>query len=437
MPERRIPDGVKFAEFEVPRGEDAVVRQGKDPENRTTAIAQEAEPRLLVAQLQAAVNRISMRDSGAIDPLSAAFYLHEKHVDLETGIDDGDLASAESALTDLYITSMWIADGYGVILRKAYQEIGHSVLLDEVSAERLRLGSGRSLADELRAARLHLAELMRNIGLYETDYGVRESSYLPPLKVVVPEFHVSLLGIGAKLGVKLFARLATAFQLGMVTSVSSRRPNPLYAKSVRRFEPIARRTYCPFATTAALWGASEYDLTVSTAENVRRSIEPLLRFSRAARRETLDGFVYAFPVEHFGNTAAELSALLRVVIGTLMEHDPRNPRTFNRDDVVRADWRFSFNGEDYFVPVFAPVYGQGHSRYTYEVSDTVFILLQPDSSFHSRLGADGGRIRKQIRQRFREGLQPYDTSNDIEAHRFLLPIEDGSPAPAWYDARAV
>ncbi len=414
-----------------------MVGQGKDPIHHGTAKSYEAEPRLPIAQLQAAVNRLSMRSSGAIDPLRAAFHLHHEHAGLEAGIDSGDLASAGTALTNLYITSAWIADGYGVILRKAYQEVGQSVLVNEISAERLRLVADRSLAGELREVRRGLVKVMQNIGLYETGYGADEPATLPPLKVVVPEFHVSLLGIGAKLGLNLFASLAAAVRHGPMASVSDRRYSPLYADSARKFGPVIHRTYCPFASSAVLWGASEYDPTVSVAENVLRSIGPLVKFSRAARRETLDGFVYAFPAERFGRTVAQLAALLRVVIGTLMEHDPCDPRLLDRDDVVHSKWRFSFNGDDYFVPVFAPVYGQGHSRYTYEVSDTIFILLQPDSSFHARLQGDSTRVRNQIRQRFREGLQSYDTSNDIEAHRFLLPTEAGSPAPAWYDTHSM
>jgi hypothetical protein len=209
--------------------------------------------------------------------------------------------------------------------------------------------------------------------------------------------------------------------------------NPPYVSAVKKFEKIARRTYCPYAPAARLWGAPDFDTAVTVEENVRRSIDTLVVFTRVARREGLDALVYAFPAEVSGGDVARLATLLRQVIATLMTHDPANPRRLRAADVAAAGWRFSFADEDFFVPVFAPLYPQNHSRYTYEVSDTVFILLQPDSSFHSRLGTDGARIRKQIRRRFGEGFQPYGATREVEAQRFLPAPRAGSPAPSWWE----
>ncbi len=444
-----------------------MIRDDNTAEWANAVMVNKPECKRLVAQIQAAIGRLSMRDDRGIDPLSAAFYLHERHTCLEAGVHDGDHAAVESALADLYVATVWVADGYGVALKKAYQNIGQYGLgqgalgqgalgqgalgqgalgqgalgqggsPSEILQDRRVQGEHRCLADEMSAARSSLTKIMRNIGLYEIGYGECDPTFLQPLHEAIPELHVSLLDIGARLNLNVFDRPAAAFRLRSMSNLASTGHNPLYARAARQLGPIVNRTYCPFAATARLWGAPEYDSTRSVPENVRRSLDSLLRFTRAARREVLDGFVYAFPADEFGGGLAQLAALLRTVIGTLMEHDPCAPRTLDRNDVVRGDWRFSFNGEDYFAPVFAPLYGQDHSRYTYEISDTVFILLQPDSSFHARLGSHRGRIRKQIRQRFSDGFQPYDTSSDIEAHRFLLRPETGTSAPAWYDADVV
>jgi hypothetical protein len=390
--------------------------------------------KLLVAQLQAAVSRLSLRENLEMDALSGAFYLLEKNAELEAGIASGDRAVVESALSDLYVASVWIADGYGVALKKAYQDMGQGVSLNQVLDDRRRRRAERTVADEIRALRSGLTKLIRNIGLYEIGYGEIDAEALPALREVVPEFHVALLDVGLRMGLDVVEGLSGAFRLSSLSGPPAAGHNPVSAKSVRRFTPILNRTYCPFAVTARLWGAAEYDPATTVREHVRSSVESLVRFTRAARREALDGFVLAFPASRFGQDFGQLASLMRTVVATLMEHDPVAPRTFDPADVVGDKWRFSFSGEDYFVPLFAPLYGQDNSRYTYEVGDTVFVVLQPDSSFHSRLAAGRGDVRDQIRQRFADGLQAYRTADEIEAHRFLPPSEPGMPPLRWYDA---
>ncbi|ONI75253.1 hypothetical protein ALI144C_41720 [Actinosynnema sp. ALI-1.44] len=387
--------------------------------------------RLPVAQIQAAVSRTAMRADHSVAPLSAVFYLQERHALLETAVEEDNRTVIESALVDLYAASAWIADGYGVVLKKAYQGLGHSASLDKVIEERRGHVRGGC---EMATPRALLTEVVRNIGLYEIGYDTVNAQSLRPLHQLIPEYHIALLDIAITLDLQVFDRLRSAFTSEPVGQLAATFHNPMYAQSARRFEPVVNHTYCPFATVARLWGAPDHDSSLTVADNVRAALDGVLRFTRAAQREVLDGFVFAFPSDQFGGTLARLGRLLRTVLGTLMASDPREPRVLNRGDVVREGWRFSFDGEDYFVPVFAPLYGQDHSRYTYGVDDTVFILLQPDSSFHARLGRDSGQIRKQIRQRFSDGLQSYSGTGELEAHRFLPALGDGTPAPAWYDA---
>lgn len=221
---------------------------------------------------------------------------------------------------------------------------------------------------------------------------------------------------------------------GLLERATGQPPAPagLQGEGARAMAPVIRSTLCPFAVRARLRSAPAFDPAASLQENAAASAEPLIRFSREAERSRLDGFVYRFPVRYVGATAADLCVLTRTLVGTLMEHDPDNPREFSRDDVLADNWRFSFAGVDYFAPVFAPLYDRHHSRFTYDAADDIFVLMQPNSSFHARLGERPGHIRSAIRARFDRGAQPYPGYH-VEAHKFVLPESAESEPLSWYD----
>lgn len=196
--------------------------------------------------------------------------------------------------------------------------------------------------------------------------------------------------------------------------------------------PVVAQTQCPFAVKARFWEAPSFEPGLSVSQNVRASLGALTEFSRVAAERSLDAFVYRFPAEHVGMGLSGLSLLMRTFVECLMIHDPLHPRPFRRHDLRDVKWRLSFAGVDYFAPVFSPVYGRDHSRYTYGVTDSVFVLMQPNSSFHSRLGSRPHRIRDNIRTRFEKAGQPYP-QGELEAHKFVLPHRDGDPPVEWYE----
>ncbi|MER6274484.1 YqcI/YcgG family protein [Streptomyces sp900105755] len=391
-------------------------------------------PKLHVGQIQAAVERVSLREGSGAGPLSAAFHLLDTCSNLETAIGRGDLSDLGVSVASLYVTSSWIADVYGVTLKKSYQDLGHNAAISKLIEDRRPAGRNREAADTLAAARASLTDIMRNIALYGHGYGSAGQDTLRPLSEVIAEFQISLLDISVSLGLDVTKVLESGFHEEALDAFSGGDHNPRHAAAVKQFTPISNRTYCPFAVTANLWGAPDYDRTLSVAEHVRASVGLLRHFTRAALRENLDGFIYAFPADLFGRDMGQLGDLLRTLVEALMQCDQVNSRPLQDEDFLKEKWRFSFDGEDYFVPVFAPLYGPGHNRFTYEVRDQVFVVLQPDSSFHRRMGGKGGEIRTQIRQRFRDGFQPYDNSNETEPGRFLQSPNSHSKSPKWYQA---
>lgn len=203
---------------------------------------------------------------------------------------------------------------------------------------------------------------------------------------------------------------------------------------VAAMRSILARTQCPFAAKARLWNAPALDRFRSVEENLRASLPALTRFTRVAEERRLDGFVYHFPVSYVGWSLEDLSRLVRVLVETLLEGDPVDPRPFRRAEVLDPRWRLTFSGVDYFAPVFAPIYGPWHSRFTYGATDGVFVLLQPNSSFHDHLGREPKRVREGIRRRFDQAGQAYP-QYELEAHKFVLPCDAEDEPPRWYDLR--
>ncbi len=73
----------------------------------------------------------------------------------------------------------------------------------------------------------------------------------------------------------------------------------------------------------------------------------------------------------------------------------------------------------------------------YNSRGIVFIMLQLDSSVHFKMGDDKQQTRSQIKCRFMEEMRSYDTSELIEAHRFLLPAGERDEPVRWHDADPV
>lgn len=198
--------------------------------------------------------------------------------------------------------------------------------------------------------------------------------------------------------------------------------------------PVVARTLCPFAVKARLRSAPAYNAAYSVRANLESSIDALTCFTEEAEREELDAFVYRFPVSVVGAEINQLARLVRTLVEVLLTHDPVAPRRFVSWETLAPQWRLSYAGVDYFAPVFSPIYRKGHSRYTYGVSDCVFVLMQPNSSFHARLGSRAGKIRKNIRARFADAGQAYSRF-ELEAQKFVLPLTMGDNPVNWYDLR--
>ncbi|WP_160311003.1 YqcI/YcgG family protein [Streptomyces sp. 150FB] len=204
------------------------------------------------------------------------------------------------------------------------------------------------------------------------------------------------------------------------------------AAALHAVREVVLRSNCPFAISAHTVAARPRREGEPLRDYFARSMDDVIAFSERAGKDSLDVLVYRMPAAEFGQDLTALGRLARTMVHTLMSADPRAPRPLDRPAVLRPDWRLSFAGVDYFMPVFAPLYPAEHSRHTFGVRDQVFLFLQPNESFHRRLGRRPRQVRQAIRHRFEAAGQPYD-SGVLEAHKFVLPMNSGEPPIPWYD----
>ncbi|MGW9300035.1 YqcI/YcgG family protein [Streptomyces cyaneofuscatus] len=196
------------------------------------------------------------------------------------------------------------------------------------------------------------------------------------------------------------------------------------------FEEIIASTLCPYARKALVHVLPSLGDEPVDAYFRRIAPETHRRVGRAEADGT-DAVVTELPVERVGSTPEELAPVLGAWIREIADEDPAY-----LPDTVHKRWRLKVAGSDVFVAVFTPDFGRRHARYTPDTGK-VYIVLQPDSSFHHRLPDDPSRVRRSIRRRFAGAGRAYDTTRP-EAERFLPPRGDEEPAAWWeYSSKEV
>ncbi|MFH9299158.1 YqcI/YcgG family protein [Streptomyces sp. NPDC017520] len=196
------------------------------------------------------------------------------------------------------------------------------------------------------------------------------------------------------------------------------------------FEEIIESTLCPYARKALVHVLPS--LGDEPVDAYFRRIAPEIhrRVGRAEADGT-DAVVTELPVERVGSTPEELAPVLGAWIREIADGD-----STYLPDTVHTRWRLKVAGSDVFVAVFTPDFGKRHARYTPDTGK-VYIVLQPDSSFHHHLPDDSSRVRRSIRRRFARAGREYDTTRP-EAERFLPPRADEEPAAWWeYSSKEV
>lgn len=205
-----------------------------------------------------------------------------------------------------------------------------------------------------------------------------------------------------------------------MTAALGRSPAP----TATSFDAVVDGTLCPFARKAALRPLPALEDGEPVAGYLAR-VAPLVRaWVGTADVDGTDGILTTLPVDRVGADPEALGPVLYALLEAVAD-----PASMHNACLSEAAWRLSIAGEDVFVAVFTPAFGPDHSRHT-PVDDKVYVLVQPDSSFHRRLPEDSGRLRETIRQQFADAGRGYEA--DIsEAERYLPSADAGRPVPWW------
>jgi hypothetical protein len=342
-----------------------------------------------------------------------------------------DAQGRRAPLTEIIAIAFCLANQYGCVIQHALTDASQSVDLSDALAPATGPNPSADLPDRIR----HVAErVVRTVTYYRSDVPPGTDPGVTGLHIVLPELiRTACAGFDSAddLAERLTARLRAARPPAAGIAVEF---DPSSAESVRLIRPIQEQTYCPFAQRSFLWGTPAYDRTLSFEQNMAAAVPWVRRFVRVLDGDVLDGFVFAFPTDVFGESIDHLGQVFRSFIDYLIRTmTSAAPAGLDVATVTDPKWYLVLDGEECFVSVFAPCYPHDHSRYTHGVDGWMLFMLQPEKAILRQLTVTDYKPRATaIRERFRDAFQQYELA-DREIDRFLLPLRAGDPPVRWYE----
>ncbi|XP_070207799.1 uncharacterized protein [Littorina saxatilis] len=232
-------------------------------------------------------------------------------------------------------------------------------------------------------------------------------------------------------------------EVGLKVSEFVTNYDPENCTTLDAFQPIKESSECIFARRAKVWGAGEWDSTLSLEENVFRSVPMFLKFTLVCQELGLDGFLFMLPGQQFGTDPQAFGKGARRILQVLSDLDPAGFKCMDKSYIDKRGWVFEFNRVTFFVTTFAPFYPPTNSRYSYGAEDC-FILLQPEISFAQQdlpldtpetNWAQPKTVRDRIRTAFRDAGREYlirDTVHYPMVYDIVKPLKDGDPLVEWW-----
>lgn len=209
--------------------------------------------------------------------------------------------------------------------------------------------------------------------------------------------------------------------------------DPTLSYCLKDFQKLQKQTYCVYASNAKLWGASKYNTKKGFEDNMFIYLQQLLRFTKIAPAEHLDGFIIELPTTKFGANLEMLANTMNNVLRYLNKNDPKQSNCLDIE-IESKSWQFNFNGIDLFFVTFAPFYPDSNPRKS--ISDKTFIFVQLQQMFKEKIPRDRvTEVKKPIRTLFNNGNKDYDgiiMDNDFEAYKFVKPISLSGDAVKWW-----
>ena len=206
-----------------------------------------------------------------------------------------------------------------------------------------------------------------------------------------------------------------------------------------RFSALQTVSLCPYAKSAKVAYAPEWDCNLSVKNNVLRLVPHLARFTDSAQEEGLDMFVVEVQDKRYIKSLSAFASLLRRVLFVLRESDEFSSAPL-LEGVLDKHWNFQFRGTKLFVPTFAPLYRADHPRFSHEES-SAFLVFQPDHCFTRRgitsTSSSRSTITTVVKDLYEKAGYSYDVvlvSKTPKAARYIHPLLPGEPWVRWWDS---
>lgn len=385
------------------------------------------------SELQEAVHSVVTQVGGYWQPLAGTARLLEEIGEVtETLGEDGsnpESSRLEEELADLWIITTIIANQFGVYVEQPPNTDSAGPFSGD--------NRFRQIVNLLTSA----GSIARAINHYDGPKKPRSFQNWIPLQVSIPNLLDSAAQLASCCGVDLAKAIHS--KLGSIPTQDSNRFSPSCDPSTSvvlgDFQDVCQSTRCPFADSATLWGATDWNDSRSFRENIS-DIAPIFRsFCKAAAHEPLDGFVIRLG---YGSSTRSLRTMARSfgrLLAILTQLDEVENSCLD-GEILEAGWQFQFHGLRTFITVHSDLYPADHVRHA---RLGTFVFFQPEETF-DRHGI-GGQFQKSaarkssIRQRFSHSEYPSELIDDrVEAKIYVLSsLQTDEPAYLdWWSSLA-
>ncbi|WP_234532982.1 YqcI/YcgG family protein [Streptomyces shenzhenensis] len=392
-----------------------------------------------MSQTQAAVHEMIQSVGGYWSPHAGVVRLLEEVGEFSQELTAASVSHSSNVgaeLADLWIISTCTANQFVVPVSDPPQDTSHSVEIAKEWEKQVP-----HLLDELLDLLHWAGQIGRAVNYYDGPKTPRSLDDWVPLRTSVPQMHKALYRLSVNCGISLADELDSKLDHVVVRDKGRfvRGYDPSTAHALQDFAKLQANSPCLFSGAARLWGAPDWDVHRSLADNAAELAPHLTRFAKAAPHEHLDGFVISVPgVAGRATGAATMSDLarwFRQLLHVLTELDELPNDSLN-EDVRRPGWQFLFHRQRMFVSVFSPLYEASHSRNS---SDHTFVMFQPEQSFtHHGVGSgqkSSSRLKERIRENFAQTGVSYSAEvvdRRIEADLYLPERFTGDTEAHWW-----
>jgi FPC/CPF motif-containing protein YcgG len=204
-----------------------------------------------------------------------------------------------------------------------------------------------------------------------------------------------------------------------------------------KFGELVARIACPYALGASYVLAPEWkdgEVFAVAMERLAKSFDAFLTEASSRRSDLL---VFAITKAEYITVLSAFASIFCRTLDALASRDPTRTVSL-RSGILSRDWDFTYRGEPFFVPTFAPFYPENHPRHSWS-RDIAFIVFQGDYAFDRR-GVQGDRpfrrrISESVERAFRKAGCPYELTRVVDwvkSERYVHPLADiDSPVHWW------